>query len=32
VTASRLMIGALSQNKPLQNPWFYGRKKVAAHV
>lgn len=26
VTASRLMIGSLSQYKKLENPWLYGRK------
>lgn len=32
VIASRLMIGSLSQFKPLQNPWLYGRKRVKASV
>ena len=32
VTASRLMIGALSQFKKLQNPWLYGRKGAGQHV
>lgn len=30
--ASRLMIGALSQYKKLQNPWLYGRKGVRSSV
>lgn len=32
VIANRLMIGSLSQFRPLQNPWLYGRKKVIADV
>lgn len=32
VTASRLMIGALSQVNKLQNPWLYGRKGVRQNV
>ncbi len=32
VTASRLMIGSLSQFKKLQNPWLYGRKGVGQNV
>ncbi|MDW7657519.1 MAG: protein translocase subunit SecD [Bacillota bacterium] len=32
VTASRLMIGALSQVNKLQNPWLYGRKGVRQSV
>jgi preprotein translocase subunit SecD len=32
VILSRLMIGSLSQFKPLQNPWLYGRKRVKANV
>jgi protein-export SecD/SecF family membrane protein len=32
VTASRLMIGALSQINKLQNPWLYGRKGVRQNV
>lgn len=32
VVASRLMIGALSQFRPLQKPWLYGRKRVKANV
>ena len=30
VIANRLMIGSLSQYTALQNPWLYGKKKVAA--
>ena len=30
VIANRMMIGSLSQFRPLQNPWLYGRKKVIA--
>jgi protein-export membrane protein SecD len=32
VTASRLMIGALSQVSKLQNPWLYGRKGARQNV
>lgn len=32
VTASRLMIGSLSQYKKLQNPWLYGKKGARQNV
>lgn len=32
VTASRLMIGSLSQFKRLQNPWLYGKGRVKESV
>ena len=32
VTASRLMIGSLSQYKTLQNTWLYGARRVKANV
>ena len=32
VTASRLMIGSLSQFKRLQNPWLYGKGRVKGSV
>ncbi len=32
VTASRLMIGALSQYKPLQKSWLYGARRVKTNV
>ena len=32
VVASRVMIGSLSQFKPLRNPWLYGARRVKANV
>jgi protein-export membrane protein SecD len=32
VIASRMMIGSLSQFKPLQNTWLYGARRVKANV
>jgi preprotein translocase subunit SecD len=32
VTASRLMIGSLSQYRPLKNTWLYGARRVKANV